>query len=99
HNEKSPVTVPDVLVPAVTYEADFGVKQALRSRTFWHMGLAMMFHYAAIGTLMIHVMPYLSSIGVQRGTAGLVAMAVPVLSVVGRFASGWLGDRFRKKLI
>ena len=98
--EKSTITAPgQVLVPAETHEVDIGTKQALRSRAFWHIGLAMAFHFVAVGTLIVHVMPYLSSIGVPRSTASLVAMAIPLLSIAGRLSSGWLGDRFNKKRI
>jgi len=44
-----------------------------------------------------HVMPYLSSIGIARRTASLVAMAVPLASISGRLGFGWLGDIFNKK--
>jgi OFA family oxalate/formate antiporter-like MFS transporter len=74
-------------------------RQILSSRTFWHIGLATMFHYFAIGTIMIHVMPYLSSVGVVRSTASLVAMAVPLFSIPGRLISGTLGDKFNKKQV
>jgi MFS family permease len=98
--EKSAITVPDqVLVPVETREVDIEVRQAVRSRSFWHIGLAMSFHYVSVVTLMIHVMPYLSSVGVLRSTAGMVAMAVPLLSIAGRLCSGWMADRFNKKRV
>ncbi|MFC1846091.1 MFS transporter [Chloroflexota bacterium] len=86
-------------VPAETDEDHITVKQIVKNRTFWHIGLAMMFHYFAMSTVMIHVMPYLSTVGVIRSTASLVAMAVPLFSIVGRIISGLLGDRFNKKRI
>ena len=58
-----------------------------------------MFHFVAVGTLMVHVMPYLSSVGVFRSTASMVTMAVPLLSIPGRLCSGWLADRFNKKRV
>jgi len=98
--EKSAIIVPDqVPVPVETREVDIETRQALRSRTFWHIGLAMMFHFVAVGTLMVHVMPYLSSVGVLRSTASMVTMAVPLLSIPGRLCSGWLADRFNKKRV
>jgi len=98
--EPSIVTAPEqVPVPAETRDADFGIKQALRSRPFWHLVLAMMLLYIGISTMVAHVMPYLGSVGVQRSTAGLVAMAVPLVSIAGRLASGWFGDRFNKKQV
>jgi MFS family permease len=42
-------------------------------------------------------MPYLSSIGITRSTSGLVATAIPLLSIGGRLGFGWLGDKFDKR--
>ena len=44
-------------------------------------------------------MPYLSSIGVPRASAALVAAAVPLVSLIGRFGFGWLGDMFDKRYL
>jgi MFS family permease len=44
-------------------------------------------------------MPYLSSIGIPRPTAGLVAAGIPLFSIIGRIGFGWLGDIFEKKHI
>ena len=84
---------------AQTYEVDVGAKQALKSRAFWHIGLAMAFQLIAISAMIVHVMPYLNSIGIARSTSSLVAMATPLTSIVGRLGSGWLGDRFDKRRV
>jgi MFS family permease len=52
-----------------------------------------------VATVAIHVMPYLGSIGISRARAGLVAAAIPVISVVGRISLGWLGDIFEKRYV
>jgi MFS family permease len=44
-------------------------------------------------------MPYLSSIGVARTEASLVAMAIPIMSVGGRLGFGWLGDKFDRRRV
>jgi MFS family permease len=46
-----------------------------------------------------HIMPYLDSLGIPRGTAGLVAGAVALCSIIGRFGFGWLGDLFDKRFV
>ncbi len=83
-------------IPSQAYEVDIGVKQALKSRAFWQIGLAFTFQYLVISSVTVHVMPYLSSVGIARLTSSLVATAFPMASIVGRLASGWLGDRFNK---
>lgn len=80
-----------------TAEINIGARQALKSRAFWHIALGFMFHLAAVTTVTTHVMPYLSSIGVARSMSGLVATAIPLFSVLGRFGFGWFADKIDKK--
>ncbi|GAJ00315.1 unnamed protein product, partial [marine sediment metagenome] len=80
-------------------ELDIGVKQALKSRTFWHIAIGLTCHILVINAVVIHVMPYLSSIGIGRSSSSLVASAIPLTSILGRLSFGWLGDRFDKKRI
>jgi MFS family permease len=58
-----------------------------------------MIRLMALMAVVTHIMPYLSTIAISRTNAGLVAAAIPVLSVIGRFGFGWLGDLFEKKYI
>jgi len=59
----------------------------------------MAFVYLTISAIIVHVMPYLSSVGIARSTSSVVAMAIPLTSVVGRLAGGWLSDRFNKRRV
>ncbi|MBI2869320.1 MAG: MFS transporter [Chloroflexi bacterium] len=67
--------------------------QALRTVVFWQVSLAFIYHALSLNAIVIHLMPYLTSIGITRSAAGLVALAVPLTSVAGRLGFGWLGDR------
>lgn len=98
--EQSSTVIPDE-VPGIlqTSETDIGVKQAVKSRTFWHIGLAMTFQFLATNAVVTHVMPYLSSVDIARSTSSLVAMALPIASIIGRLGSGWLGDRYSRKRV
>ncbi|MFC2006125.1 MFS transporter [Chloroflexota bacterium] len=82
-----------------TGEVDSGVKQALKSRAFWHIGLATAFQFLASSAVFTHVMPYLSSVGIARSTSSLVVMGTPIISIVGRLGSGWLSDRLNRRLV
>ena len=42
-------------------------------------------------------MPYLSSVGLDRTSSGLVAGALPLSTVLGRVGFGWLMDRVEKR--
>ena len=79
-------------------EADFTVKEAMVTRSFWQMALAM-----GAGQLImsatIHQIPAMTSFGVSRGTAGLVMMSVSLISLAGRVGSGFLGDQIDKRQV
>jgi len=77
-------------------EREKNYKEALKSRMFWHLSLAEAIRLMALSALITHVMPYLSSLGVPRTQAALVATAMTVFSIVGRLLFGWLGDVFNK---
>ena len=80
-------------------EVNIGVRQALKSSVFWHIALAYICFHFIIGAVITHVMPYLSSIGVGRATAGMIAMAIPLGSVAGRLGMGWIADRFDRRKV
>ncbi|MFC1941770.1 MFS transporter [Chloroflexota bacterium] len=91
-HDQSPVRVE-------VYDVEINTKQALKSRTFWHIGIASLFHYFIIGIISTHIMPYLSSIGIPRSTASLMAMTAPLIGIPSRLGAGWLGDKFNTKLV
>ena len=96
---KSSVTFDDG--PSLSQAVEVGVKakQVLRGRTFWHIALAFTFHTMLISATATHIMPYLSSIGVTRARSGLVATAMPLISISGRIGLGWLGDKLNRRQI
>jgi sugar phosphate permease len=72
-------------------------RQAMRSRVFWLTALALIPQFISVPAVVTHVMPYLSSIDIPRSTSGLVATAIPLLSVGGRFGFGWFADKFNER--
>jgi MFS family permease len=78
-------------------DIDVSTKDALRSRAFWQITLALAIQHLATNAVSTHVMPYLSSVGLTRSLGSLVATALPIASMGGRFGFGWLGDMVKKK--
>ncbi len=78
-------------VAAVSAEVSFTVKEALRTRSFWQMALAMGGGQLIISAS-VHQIPAITSFGFSRGTAGLVMLGVAIASLIGRVGSGFLGD-------
>ncbi|MBU2535572.1 MAG: MFS transporter [Chloroflexi bacterium] len=80
-------------------KSNFRVTQVLRSVTFWRIAMTFMVHVILISSVITHIMPYLSSIGMDRTRAGFVAMILPILSVGGRLGFGWLADRSDRRRV
>jgi len=90
-----PATPPSYTLEPEPAEASFS--DIIRGRTLWFISLAEAIRWIILTAVVIHIMPYLSSIGVPRASAALVAAAVPLVSLIGRFGFGWLGDMFDKR--
>jgi MFS family permease len=80
-------------------ELDIGAKQVLKSSAFWHIAMGFMCHLLVMNAVVTHVVPYLSSIGFTTSFSSLVAIAIPLASIVGRLSFGWLGDKFDKRRV
>ena len=71
----------------------------LKDRSLLCLNLAEAIRFMVLASVVIHIMPYLSNAGMSRSAAGAIAAAIPLVSIVGRFAFGWLGDVFDKRYI
>jgi len=79
-------------------EIEFGLMDALKNRSFLYLNLEEAIRMMCLSAVILHVMPYLGSLGISRPTAGLVAAALPFFSIFGRVGFGWFGDVFDKKI-
>jgi MFS family permease len=53
----------------------------------------------SVMAVVTHVMPYFVGLGIERSTAGKVAMFIPLVSLFARFPFGWLCDVVTKKYV
>jgi sugar phosphate permease len=86
-------------MPVPITETQISVKQVLKTRTFWHIAIGMTCHLFVISSLLTHVIPYLTTLGIPRSTSSLMASVIALGNVIGRLSFGWLGDRFDKRRI
>jgi MFS family permease len=77
---------------------DVSLGKALKNRSFLYLNIAEIMRSMAVGSVSVHVMPYLESIGLPRPMAGVVAAGVPLFTIIGRFAFGWIGDVYEKRI-
>jgi MFS family permease len=85
--------------PEETDGDEMSFREALKQRAFIILVLSEAIRMIAVGAVVTHIVPYLSSIQMPRSTAGLIAGLIVLLSTPGRFGFGWLSDRFDKRKI
>jgi len=83
----------------LTADIEIGIREAVKMRHFWLISIAWMLHAAAVIALLVHVMPSLTSIGMDRATAGTIAALLPISSLIWRLPFGWFCDVFNKKYV
>jgi MFS family permease len=92
-------TAAEPATAALSTGEDFTARQALRSRAFWHLVIGFIIIAYTLTAVITFVMPYLGDLEMNRTTAALIAMLIPITSIIGRLAMGWLSDRFRPRSI
>jgi predicted MFS family arabinose efflux permease len=70
------------------------VREAFRSRVFWIVVAVLFLSSIAQNGALTHLAALLSDRGVSAGGAAMALAAMGGASLIGRFATGWLLDRF-----
>ncbi len=89
----------DKFVPGARENSAMEFQQILKSKDFWYINIAEAIRFLAISAVILHVMPYLGSVGMQRHTASIIAASIPLLSISGRLGFGWLTDFYDKRRV
>lgn len=75
------------------------LREIIRSREFTHLNGTEAIRMIVVTGAVVHVMPYLESIGMARSRAAVIAAAMPLCSIAGRFGFGWLSDVYEKRKV
>jgi MFS family permease len=81
------------------YDFSTGVMEAVKMRAFWCIGIALMLQMVALHSVTIHLMPYLTSLGMERSRAAVAVTVLSIVSLAPRVIYGVLADIFRSKYI
>ncbi|MDD5039095.1 MAG: MFS transporter, partial [Dehalococcoidales bacterium] len=95
---KAPVAVSD---SERGQSRDFGtsVREAIKTRAFWHIALVTFFQFTSNSVIMLHAIPYLTSMGITRTNAGAIVSLYTTLSLFMRIPMGMLSDVFKKSYV
>jgi MFS family permease len=96
--------------PAQSAKVEKGVKQAssvpglttreaLRTTDFWLLSLIVLLGSIAATAVYVHLVPYLTSLGITRQTSGMVGFVFAIASIFGRLFFGWMGDLYDKRKV
>ena len=82
-----------------TSARDHTWQEAFSKPAFWiiaYISAATIFSIMMVST---HVMPYLEDLGYSRHMAGVFAMMIPIMSIIGRLGIGWVSDFISRRAL
>jgi MFS family permease len=93
HSRRDRVRTSDGPAEAVVVLTGLSASEALRSATFYKLGVAIVASYTLAMAISIHNVPMLTSVGMTRGQAAVITAFFGLFAVAGKFASGLLVGR------
>ena len=78
-------------------EHEFTIRQALKTQAFWLMLFAWSCSIIVIGGFSVHVIPFLTDMGISETTAGGMLSMMIFFMIPSRFFAGFLADRLPKE--
>lgn len=87
------IRIADGSAPAAAAETGFTLAEAAATRQFWLLcGVQLSVMYCLM-TIMIHIVPHATDLGVAPAVAATILSTVGAVSIAGRFTIGTLADR------
>ncbi len=71
---------------------DHTLREALSTPAFWLITMVSILMIFSSSMITTHVMPYLQNVGYSRQMASVIAMTIPLMSIIGRAGIGWISD-------
>jgi OFA family oxalate/formate antiporter-like MFS transporter len=84
-----------------TPEIQLTAAQAMKTKAFWLLAFVFSIQFTVLQAVTLQIMPFCDSVNLSIQVSSMVAMFIPLSSIVGRLSGGWLGDIFdyRKVLV
>ena len=78
---------------------DFTVREGLRTPVYWLLAIATMLRLAVVNVVTVQFVPFMVWKGLDEVTGAFMLATMSGLSIPGRIAVGFLGDRMSKTLL
>jgi OFA family oxalate/formate antiporter-like MFS transporter len=83
---------------SVGHEEGLTAGQALHTRSFWLLAMGLILAWIGALAIIVHVIVYLDeSAGFTEEGAAVIALGIPLGSLVGRVGFGWLADYLNRR--
>lgn len=79
-----------------SYEADFTLREAMRTAAFWILIVATMFRVAGLSMILVHFIPIMVWKGLSEQKSAVLLANLALFSPLSHFVLGWLADYVRK---
>ncbi len=79
-------------------EAGFSLEEAMKTPAFWILIVTLTICHAMVPALVVHQIAHVKEMGVSPVMAATTLGLLTFMSVPGRFAAGWLADRWKRDL-
>ena len=83
----------------ITDDFSISVGEALKTRSFWFIGIATILQTASLHAVALHMIPYQTSIGIDTGKAALTVSIFAIGSIPARIIYGIAADIFKEKYV
>lgn len=83
--------------PAVSSVAGFSLRDAVKTPAFWILSFAFFFNGLGLASIVVHQAAYLETVGIRAQDAANILAFMTTVSIPGRLALGWLGDKIDKR--
>ncbi len=80
-------------------DSGVGVREALKMPAFWYIGISTMLQMMAIHAVALHMMPYLTSLGIEKSDAAIAVTTFSIVTAVSRIFFGVVADIFNKRYV
>ncbi|MFC1920827.1 MFS transporter [Chloroflexota bacterium] len=81
------------------FDFSTSVREALKMRSFWFIGIASLLQTASLHAVALHMIPYLTSVGIELTNAALAVSIFAMVSIPARIIYGVAADMFNKKYV
>jgi len=95
--ESDPLRQDSFILSYDNEEIEFSFKQAFKTRAYWLLAVAFGIQMLILGGISVHIVPFLTDIGISKTTAGAMLSMLVFFSIPSRFFGGVLADRLNKQ--